>query len=77
MSAKARKRSVPKQTPECQCQQQTKDILRRLEVLEATALTTHSLQLKGFTSEDSPSLRFALVLPTYLDSRKRIRKPSR
>lgn len=77
MPAKARKRSAPKQTPECQYQEQIKEILRRLEMLEVGDLFSHSLELKGHLSEDSPASRFALELPTYLDSRKRIRKPSR
>ena|SRR5215203_4046399 len=35
MPAKGRKRSASKQKPQCQCQEQIKDILRRLEPLEA------------------------------------------
>jgi len=43
MPAKGRKRSAPKQIPQCQCEEQIKDILTRLELLEATSLTLHSL----------------------------------
>ena len=35
MPAKGRKRSAPKQIPQCQCQEEINDILRRIEVLEA------------------------------------------